>query len=201
MNKDAQGRWKVGMSNIKLKMRVNAIDGFDEAFDLPGGGLVNLDFYSRACEHAETEPVVLLGEASFHQFHNGAMTGKNTQEGVDSFRGLDAQYRQIQGKSYGLPTVRCDYLGHAPPSAHPGLLESFDRLNQFTREFPDVARIYEEGAIPPNPLGSGTHEQRTVMILGMHRSGTSMLAGSLQEAGLALGDVLTEAPYNPKREP
>ena len=26
MNKDAQGRWKVGMSNIKLKMRVNIVE-------------------------------------------------------------------------------------------------------------------------------------------------------------------------------
>ena len=25
MNKDAQGRWKVGMSNIKLKMRVKGL--------------------------------------------------------------------------------------------------------------------------------------------------------------------------------
>ena len=25
MNKDAEGRWKVGMSNIKLKMRVNRL--------------------------------------------------------------------------------------------------------------------------------------------------------------------------------
>jgi hypothetical protein len=32
----------------------------------------------------------------------------------------------------------------------------------------------------------------------MHRSGTSMLAGSLQEAGLVLGDVVTHAPHNRK---
>jgi hypothetical protein len=32
----------------------------------------------------------------------------------------------------------------------------------------------------------------------MHRSGTSSLAGSLQEAGLHLGDVITAAPHNLK---
>lgn len=37
-----------------------------------------------------------------------------------------------------------------------------------------------------------------VIILGMHRSGTSCLAGSLQEAGLFLGDVIVEAPHNKK---
>ena len=35
-----------------------------------------------------------------------------------------------------------------------------------------------------------------VAILGMHRSGTSCLAGCLQEAGLFLGDVNTQARYN-----
>mgnify|MGYP001820469600 FL=1 len=37
-----------------------------------------------------------------------------------------------------------------------------------------------------------------VIILGMHRSGTSCLAGSFQSAGLFLGDVNTAAPHNRK---
>ncbi len=37
-----------------------------------------------------------------------------------------------------------------------------------------------------------------ILILGMHRSGTSCLAGCLQEAGLFLGDVNTEAGFNKK---
>ncbi len=40
------------------------------------------------------------------------------------------------------------------------------------------------------------HNIAPVIILGMHRSGTSCLAGSLQEAGLYLGDVNERAPYN-----
>lgn len=38
----------------------------------------------------------------------------------------------------------------------------------------------------------------TVIILGMHRSGTSCLAGALQEAGLYLGKVNEKAPHNAK---
>ena len=38
----------------------------------------------------------------------------------------------------------------------------------------------------------------TIIILGMHRSGTSCLAGSLQEAGLYLGNVNEGAPHNAK---
>jgi len=32
-------------------------------------------------------------------------------------------------------------------------------------------------------------ENRTVIVLGMHRSGTSALAGSLEAAGLCLGEI------------
>jgi hypothetical protein len=37
-----------------------------------------------------------------------------------------------------------------------------------------------------------------VVIFGMHRSGTSCLAGCLEELGLQLGNVITSAPYNQK---
>lgn len=37
-----------------------------------------------------------------------------------------------------------------------------------------------------------------VIILGMHRSGTSLLAGSLEAAGLHLGEVNNAAPFNKK---
>ncbi len=37
-----------------------------------------------------------------------------------------------------------------------------------------------------------------VLVLGMHRSGTSCLAGALQQAGLHLGEVSTANKHNPK---
>ena len=37
---------------------------------------------------------------------------------------------------------------------------------------------------------------RTIIVLGMHRSGTSALTGSLEQAGLALGPVIESAPDN-----
>lgn len=42
---------------------------------------------------------------------------------------------------------------------------------------------------PPVPDGSA----RVITVLGMHRSGTSSLVGSLEAAGLVLGDVQTRA--------
>ena len=40
--------------------------------------------------------------------------------------------------------------------------------------------------------------QKVICILGMHRSGTSCLAGSLEAMGLNLGEVITWARYNRK---
>jgi hypothetical protein len=37
---------------------------------------------------------------------------------------------------------------------------------------------------------------RVICVLGMHRSGTSCLAGSLEQQGLSLGEVNTAAPFN-----
>lgn len=37
-----------------------------------------------------------------------------------------------------------------------------------------------------------------VAVIGMHRSGTSCLAGCLEDLGLVLGDVVTSAPHNRK---
>jgi hypothetical protein len=45
-------------------------------------------------------------------------------------------------------------------------------------------------------LVAAPRRQRVTMILGMHRSGTSFLAGSLQQAGLELGRHSAWNPYN-----
>lgn len=42
------------------------------------------------------------------------------------------------------------------------------------------------------------HRSKVICVLGMHRSGTSCLAGCLQDYGLHLGDVVNAAPHNKK---
>lgn len=51
----------------------------------------------------------------------------------------------------------------------------------------------------PGPeAGSRAEPARVLAVLGMHRSGTSCLTGSLQAAGLFLGECHTWNPYNRK---
>ena len=45
-------------------------------------------------------------------------------------------------------------------------------------------------------MAERTRPDRVICVLGMHRSGTSCLAGSLEQQGLFLGEVNTAAPWN-----
>src|SRR5690606_15498004 len=45
-------------------------------------------------------------------------------------------------------------------------------------------------------MSAGTHGHGATLVLGMHRCGTSALAGSLQRRGLHLGPVQERNPHN-----
>lgn len=94
------------------------LGGYDTRFDLPGGGLINLDFYRRACEYPETRLVILPGEGSFHQFHGGVTTGGRARQARDAYIARSqAQYESLRGTRFASPRVAACYLGEIPPQA------------------------------------------------------------------------------------
>ena len=101
------------------------LEGFDRRFTLPGGGLLNLDFYRRACEASGVQHVVLMGEGTFHQFHEGVTTG-----GIDRLKRevlleqFETQYAALRGESYQCPQTEPIYLGKLSPE-----VERFIRLS------------------------------------------------------------------------
>jgi glycosyltransferase involved in cell wall biosynthesis len=168
------------------------LSGFDERFISPGGGLVNLDFYQRALALPQTNLVMLLGEASFHQYHGGVTTRPG-----DTWSPLEAEYRAIYGHNfemYRLPWPRTDFLGQIREPFIPWIERALIQRQTLLARMPSDPY---EGGVDCDPH-SLDRQQRVVAILGMHRSGTSLLAGTLQEAGLFLGDVVTSAPHNQK---
>jgi hypothetical protein len=84
----------------------NEAGGVDERFDIAGGGLVNLDLFSRLVALPDSQLVVLLGEGSFHQVHGGAAT----KPGVDHTPWHE-QYHALRGGPYTPPTVEPVYYG------------------------------------------------------------------------------------------
>ena len=105
----------------------NKLGGMDERFDLPGGGLVNLDTFRRAIELPDAELVVLLGEGTFHQLHDGVSTNEPvTQFRINNWIKFDEQYQAIRGQHYSYPHLLNPptYVGTLPRSALVHLVRS-----------------------------------------------------------------------------
>ena len=90
------------------------LGGMDEAFDLPGGGFVNLDFFKRACERDGASLVELIGEGSFHQVHGGTTTNSDTATREARLEAFRSQYLELRGHGELTTSVPLHFLGHLP---------------------------------------------------------------------------------------
>lgn len=88
------------------------LDGFDERFRMPGGGIVNLDFFNRLQKSRSLQPVMLLGEATFHQFHGGVAT--NVPMAEHPWQDFADEYLRIKGLRYETVWKPPHFLGHIP---------------------------------------------------------------------------------------
>jgi glycosyltransferase involved in cell wall biosynthesis len=95
------------------------LGGFDERFDAPGGGLVNLDSFGRILEWPDAEMVILLGEATFHQLHGGTNTNAPPDRQHDNWTRWANQYASIRGRPYEVPRRKSapTYIGTLPRPA------------------------------------------------------------------------------------
>jgi glycosyltransferase involved in cell wall biosynthesis len=89
------------------------VGGFDERFDVAGGGLVSLDLFARLVALPDSQLVVLLGEGSFHQVHDRAATGPSADPAA-----WHAQYEALRGGPYLHPQIQPVYYGALPRPAH-----------------------------------------------------------------------------------
>jgi glycosyltransferase involved in cell wall biosynthesis len=85
----------------------NELGGYAEGFITPGGGLVNLDTWKRACELPDTVPTLLLGEATFHQVHGGIATNGSLEK-VQEFY---TEYFNIYGEEFDVPMPAIRLVG------------------------------------------------------------------------------------------
>ena len=85
----------------------NELGGYAEGFVTPGGGLVNLDTWKRACELPETVPTLLLGEATFHQVHGGVATNGS----LDKVQEFYTEYFSIYGEEFDVPMPDIRFVG------------------------------------------------------------------------------------------
>ena len=95
------------------------LHGFDEGFDAPGGGLMNFDILCRVLEWPDSELVILLGEATFHQLHGGVSTNAPLDRQIDNWTRWANQYSTIRGGPVGTPRPKHapTYVGTLPRAA------------------------------------------------------------------------------------
>lgn len=92
------------------------VGGFDERFQSPGGGLVNHDFLKRALAIPDIDPMVILGEGVFHQYHGGVAT--NVPIDKHPLNSFKEEYFRIHGEHYRCdPPVEPTYVGKLHPAA------------------------------------------------------------------------------------
>jgi glycosyltransferase involved in cell wall biosynthesis len=93
------------------------LGGVDERFNLPGGGLVNLDTFKRAVEAPSVTPVQIIGEGSFHQLHGGTTTNGDGDKREALLSTYRKQYEELRGDSKLVADVEFVYMGHMPTIA------------------------------------------------------------------------------------
>ncbi len=98
------------------------LGGLDPGFVTPGGGLVNLDIWARACGDPMGQVIMLLGEATFHQFHGGVSTNSLNPPSLD-FR---AEYLSLRGKPFVRPDADIRHFGRLNRPALDSIRRSLD---------------------------------------------------------------------------
>lgn len=90
------------------------LGGMDERYVEPGGGFVCLDLYARALALPAIEPILLLGEGTFHQPHGGVSTDIPPGSRAPLVDAWLARVRALTGRDLPLSTPDLTYLGRMP---------------------------------------------------------------------------------------
>ena len=98
---------------LMKKESYGRLGGFDPRFTEVGGGLAILDFFRTVLESPELDYVVLLGEGSFHQFHDGVAS--NAPYAEHPWERFHKQYVEIRNRPFRVVARRPHLLGCINP--------------------------------------------------------------------------------------
>ena len=113
---------------VLSKQHFNELNGYDELFSAPGGGLVNLDFYKRAIQDKETKLVMLAGEGSFHQVHGGISTNVEKHTQLKRVKKLKEEYQVIRGEPFQMVQKQPILFGEISKNAMPSIMKSIEMV-------------------------------------------------------------------------
>lgn len=79
------------------KADFKAVNGYNSAFESPGGGFASIDLFKRLIKSPGIEPILLIGEATFHQMHGGAVTSAQGAARKVKMAAMRQEYAEIAG--------------------------------------------------------------------------------------------------------
>ena len=172
--------------------------GYDERFRSPGGGFLNLEFYERVVRLPDHQLFYVIGEGSFHQVHGGVATNAAKSE-IPAFR---EEYRLLKGHPWSMPSApEPRFLGSIKLPAVEKLAPSAQRRYHWKQiNEPDhVARRLDQlMSRDGQDMAERILARPIIFIHGMHRSGTSALAGGFTELGCEIPPpVIGKSSSNP----
>lgn len=132
------------------------LGGLDERFDLPGGGLVNLDIFRRALELPQAQLVLLLGEGTFHQLHGGVATNVPPRNLDSNWTEWSNHYEQIRRRPYALPALDnpTTYIGALPRPALARFVRAAVQPANLHNSPAPLGEAFDRVLWSPNPLSS-----------------------------------------------
>jgi cephalosporin hydroxylase len=128
------------------RRQLEQVGGFDERFDMAGGGYANLELYERLGSAPDVTVATIIGEGSFHQVHGGVSTNQpDGDERRSRVYGYGEHFADMRGRRFRGPGKPLHYVGRiASPEARRSRAR---RLS---------AEVFGRGVFAPEPDGLPT---------------------------------------------
>ena len=125
------------------RRQLEQVGGFEENFDMAGGGFANLELYERLGSAPDVTVATIIGEGSFHQVHGGVSTNQpDAEERRSRVFGYGEHFADLRGRRFRGPGKPLHYVGRiASPDARRSRAR---RLS---------AEAFGRGAFAPEPDG------------------------------------------------
>jgi cephalosporin hydroxylase len=101
------------------RRQLEQVGGFEESFDMAGGGFANLELYERLGSAPDVTVATIIGEGSFHQVHGGVSTNQpDADERRSRVFGYGEHFSDLRGRRFRGPGKPLHYVGRiASPDA------------------------------------------------------------------------------------
>jgi len=128
------------------RRQLEQVGGFEESFDMAGGGYANLELYERLGSAPDVTVATIIGEGSFHQVHGGVSTNQpDADERRSRVYGYGEHFADLRGRRFRGPGKPLHYVGRiASPEARRSRAR---RLS---------AEVFGRGVFAPEPDGLPT---------------------------------------------